>query len=228
MVAAISIGAMIFFMFGLHWRRLRRACVGIFSKVPAIWHALTEHRFERVTSSPEAAEALSQLRADRSLKFRARLARVDDMMGGYSGSADMIERSIKKQRFCVWELERYCRALDYDDAWLWVGKDVAERYANYLPPIKSAKEDAEARVAYLLATRRGTAAQDYISKQLWIASASAVASAVAALAAVISSHSGTGGANHPVETSTSILAHSSSTCAPRLSHGGVCVAPNWP
>jgi hypothetical protein len=177
--------ALALIMFGLHWRRLRGAVTWVASQIPRLWHGLTEHRFERLTHSVEAAEALLQLRADPSLRFGRRLGRADDIEGGYSGASDMIRRSIKLQRFCLWELERYSVALDPQLVGFFESDQVAQKHAAYRVPIERAREDAAARVAYLNVNKRMATAHGYVSKQLWIASVSAFFSAVAAWAAIV-------------------------------------------
>jgi hypothetical protein len=163
--------------------------VGLFARIVVVWHQATEHRFERIMISADAAEALKKLVIQPDLKFMSRLARVDDEMGGYLGASDMIRKSIKRKTFCLWELERYCAALDPDRACIFVDKASAERCRDeFLPIFVSAKQNAEVQVAYMVANRRVVSAHDLISKQLWIAAISAVASAVAALASVVSAH----------------------------------------
>ena len=175
--AALAIGL------GIHWRRLRRFVLGLFGLGPAAWHWLTEHRFRRVVASPEAAEALRQLRRDKSLDFSVRLARIDDLSGGFSGAAEMLKASIRKERFCIWELERYCAAIETSPFGR-PSERIAERYAALLPPVRAAKEEAERQVAHLLANKRAVSSQDYMTKQLWLAAVSALASALAALMAL--------------------------------------------
>lgn len=171
---------------GLHWRRARRSLVGLWRWASKSWHRATEHRFERLVSSHDAAIALQVLLADANLKFGPRLARVDDEMGGYTGATDLVRRSIKIEKFCLWELERYCEALAGENAWLQVGKTVAERYVTeFLPPLQLAEKAAQTRVAEIVAYETAHRSQDVTSKQLWIAATSALASAAAAIASVV-------------------------------------------
>lgn len=186
MMFIIAAVAFVFLAVAIHWRRFRRSARGALRGISAAWHRATEHRFERLTTSAEAADALHKLASSPELKFSRQLGRVDDEMGGFLGAADFTRRSVAMQRFSLWELERYCAALRPDDAVLYVGDEVAQRYAvDFLPAIDRTRLDAEARVAHVVANERAVTSQDVVSKQLWVAAASAVASAVAAIASIV-------------------------------------------
>lgn len=101
------------------------------------------------------------------------------------GAADMIARSIAQKRFSLWELERYCEALGPGAVHGAVSPEIAQRCEAYLSPIMQAKEEAERQVSHQVSSKRALATQDFVSKQLWIGAVSALASALAAMASLV-------------------------------------------
>lgn len=182
MSALIILVALAIVALAIHWRRLRR----IWAWARNSYHKATEYRFERIVDAAEASEALEKLMADKSLRFTHRLARVDDELGGFTSAGGGLDSVVRLKRASLWELERYCEALDPEKAWIHVGKPAAEIFAQSLPVFEEARRRAEATVAQKIARDEFTAAQDVVARQLWIATAAAVFSAIAAIAAAVS------------------------------------------